>query len=90
MPSGHTGVTLLVLFYAFRFARRVFWTMLLPGVGLIVATLAGRFHYAIDLVAVVPMVVVVASLAMALSRLASGRQGYAPERSVPMDAIVRP
>jgi hypothetical protein len=88
-PSGHTGVTLLVLFYAFRFSRPVFWTMLLPGLGLIVATLAGRFHYAVDLLAVLPLVVVVAGLGMALSRTAS-RRGYASERSVRMDAIVRP
>jgi hypothetical protein len=89
-PSGHTGTTLVVLFYAFRFSRRVFWTMLLPGLGLIVATLAGRFHYATDLVAVLPVVVMVVGLAMALSRAGGRRRAYASERSVPMDAIVRP
>ena len=89
-PSGHTGTTLLVFFYSFRFARRFFWIVLLPGLGLITATLAGRFHYATDLVAVVPLVVVVVGLAMALSRSASRRQHFASERSVPMDAIVRP
>ncbi|MFL5343502.1 MAG: phosphatase PAP2 family protein [Hyalangium sp.] len=89
-PSGHTGATLLVLFYAFRFSRRVFWTMLLPGLGLIVATLAGRFHYATDLVAVLPLVVLVVGLAMSFSRVGSRRRTYASERSVPMDAIVRP
>ncbi|HYH98694.1 phosphatase PAP2 family protein [Hyalangium sp.] len=88
-PSGHTGATLLVLFYAFRFSRRVFWTMLLPGIGLIVATLSGRFHYAVDLVAVLPVVVLSAGLAMALSR-SSSRRGYTSERSMPVDAIVRP
>ncbi|WP_224248279.1 phosphatase PAP2 family protein [Hyalangium gracile] len=89
-PSGHTGATLLVLFYSFRFSRRVFWVMLLPGIGLIVATLAGRFHYATDLVAVLPLVVLVVGAAMALSRAGSRRRGFAPARSVPMDAIVRP
>lgn len=89
-PSGHTGVTLLVFFYAYRFSRRVFWTVLLPGLGLIVATLSGRFHYAVDLVAVLPLVVLVAGCAMAASRAASRRRTLAPERSVPMDAIVRP
>jgi cytochrome c-type biogenesis protein CcmH/NrfF len=79
-----------VLFYAFRFSRRVFWIMLLPGIGLIVATLAGRFHYATDLLAVLPLVVLVAGVAMAFSRTESRRRGYAPARSVPMDAIVRP
>ncbi|WP_224363109.1 phosphatase PAP2 family protein [Hyalangium versicolor] len=89
-PSGHTGATLVVLFYSFRFSRRVFWVMLGPGVGLIVATLAGRFHYATDLVAVLPLVVFVVGVSMAFSRVGSRRRGFATERSVPMDAIVRP
>ena len=89
-PSGHTGVTLLVLFYAFRFARRFFWVMLLPGIGLIVATLAGRFHYATDLVCAVPLVTVVVGLALALTRATARREEFSTERSVPVDAIVRP
>jgi len=88
-PSGHTGATLLVLFYAFRFSRRVFWTMLLPGIGLIVATVAGRFHYATDLLAVLPVVVLVVGASMALFR-SNGRRSYSSERSLPVDAIVRP
>jgi hypothetical protein len=89
-PSGHTGTTLLLFFYSFRFARRFFWLMLLPGLGLITATLSGRFHYATDLVAAVPVVVLVAGLSMALSRSAVRRRGFAAERSVSIDAIVRP
>lgn len=89
-PSGHTGTTLLLFFYSFRYARRFFWIMLLPGLGLIIATLSGRFHYATDLMASVPMVVVVAGLAMALSRSAVRRRSFGTERSVSMDAIVRP
>lgn len=89
-PSGHTGVALVVLFYAFRFARRFFWVMLFPGMGLIFATLAGRFHYAIDLVCAVPLVLVVTGLALALSRAARQRAVEQGARSVPVDAIVRP
>lgn len=89
-PSGHTGTTLLLFFYGFRFSRKFFWIMLLPGLGLITATLSGRFHYATDLVAAVPLVVVVAGLAMALSRSVVRRRAFAAERSVSMDAIVRP
>jgi hypothetical protein len=87
-PSGHTGLTLLVLFYSLRFSRRVFWTMLLPGIGLIVATVAGRFHYATDLVAVLPVVLLCAAAAHALAP-ARGRRSYSSERSLPMGAIVR-
>jgi hypothetical protein len=89
-PSGHTGATLVVLFYAYRFARRFFWVMLLPGLGLIFATLAGRFHYATDLMCAVPLVALVTSLALALTRAAARREEEEAERSVPVDAIVRP
>jgi hypothetical protein len=87
-PSGHTGTTLLVLVYAFRFSPRVFRAMLLPGLGLILATLVGRFHYLTDLMCAVPLVMVVVSLALGWSRAAARREAVA--RPVPMDAIVRP
>ena len=67
-PSGHTGLTLLVLSYAFRFDRRVFWILLPLGTGLIAATIVGRYHYAIDLICAVPLAVVVRGLASALAR----------------------
>nr|WP_225888955.1 phosphatase PAP2 family protein [Myxococcus xanthus] len=89
-PSGHTGATLLVLYYAWRFSRRVFWVMLLPGLGLIAATLVGRFHYATDLLCAVPMVMVVTGLALGVSRAARQREVAKDARSVPVDAIVRP
>ncbi|WP_240359843.1 phosphatase PAP2 family protein [Pyxidicoccus trucidator] len=89
-PSGHSGTTLLVLFYAWRFSRPLFWLMLLPGLGLIIATLAGRFHYATDLVCAVPLVMVVTGLALGVSRAARQREGERAARSVPVDAIVRP
>jgi hypothetical protein len=88
-PSGHTGTMLLVLFYAFRFSRRLFWIMLPPGLGLMVATLSGRFHYATDLVAALPLVVLVAVLARVLRRVESRVPDFTAERSAPVDAIVR-
>lgn len=87
-PSGHTGTTLLVFVYAFRFAPRYFRVMVLPGLGLIAATLVGRFHYATDLVCAVPLVVVVVGLAVGWSRTVARRDTVA--RPVTMDAIVRP
>ncbi|PTL81006.1 phosphatase PAP2 family protein [Vitiosangium sp. GDMCC 1.1324] len=87
-PSGHTGATLLVLVYAWRFERRVFRVMLVPGLCLIAATLVGRFHYATDLMCAVPMVMVVVGLALGWSRATARREAVA--RPVPMDAIVRP
>jgi hypothetical protein len=54
-PSGHTGATLVVLIYAFWHARKLFWIMLPFAVGLILGTLVGRFHYGIDLLCAVPL-----------------------------------
>ncbi|WP_395834439.1 phosphatase PAP2 family protein [Archangium violaceum] len=87
-PSGHTGTTLVVLVYAFRFERRVFRVMLLPGIGLIVATLVGRFHYATDLLCAVPLVLVVLGLARCWS-LAAARY-EAGVRTVPMGSAYAP
>ncbi|HYO52994.1 phosphatase PAP2 family protein [Archangium sp.] len=87
-PSGHTGTTLVVFVYSYRFAPRVFRVMLLPGLGLIAATLVGRFHYATDLLCAVPLVTVVVGLAVGWSRATARREAIA--RPVTMDAIVRP
>jgi membrane-associated phospholipid phosphatase len=54
-PSGHTALTLMVLIDSWRHARRFFWAVLPIGVLLIVATVALRFHYGVDLLAAVPL-----------------------------------
>ncbi|WP_338023720.1 phosphatase PAP2 family protein [Archangium primigenium] len=84
-PSGHTGAALLVLVYAWRFERRVFRVAFLPVLGLIAATLVGRFHYATDLVCAVPLVVGAVAVAAVWSRWARGSLA----RQVPWDVIVR-
>ena len=48
--------------------------MLLPGLGLIVATLVGRFHYATDLMCALPMLRVVLGLAVACTRAVAARR----------------
>lgn len=50
-PSGHVLVLTLSLWMMARRQRGLFWLMLLPGVGLALATVVLRYHYAIDLVA---------------------------------------
>ena len=50
-PSGHTAVTLVYLAILFVEARRLAWISLPLVVGLIVATVALRYHYLIDVVA---------------------------------------
>ncbi|MBX5481500.1 MAG: phosphatase PAP2 family protein [Myxococcaceae bacterium] len=56
-PSGHTGVTLTVLVVAWRYQRKFFWIFLPVGTGLILGTLVGRFHYGIDLICAVPLMI---------------------------------
>ena len=68
-PSGHTAMTLTVLTFAYRNARRFFWGMLPVGAGLIAATVTGRFHYGIDLVCAVPFCIATLSAANALARI---------------------
>jgi membrane-associated phospholipid phosphatase len=50
-PSGHTEITLLVLYYARKFHRRTFWWLLPIGSALIFSTVYLRYHYVIDIVA---------------------------------------
>lgn len=56
-PSGHTMVTLAVLFCTRRRAPVLFRVMLPVGVLLIAATVLLTFHYVIDLVVAVPLTV---------------------------------
>lgn len=50
-PSGHTELTLLVLYYARKFHRRTFWWLLPFGVGIVLSTVYLRYHYVVDVIA---------------------------------------
>lgn len=67
-PSGHTGISLLVLGYAWKEERRFFWAVLPVVVCLVTGTLAGRFHYGVDLLAAVPLSASALAVAAALKR----------------------
>lgn len=67
-PSGHTGISLLVLGFSWQNARRFFWVALPILICLILGTLAGRFHYGIDLLAAVPLSAFALGAAGALAR----------------------
>lgn len=54
-PSGHTGLTLLTLYWAYKKqSYRFFWFMLPFALMLLFSTLYCRFHYAIDLLCALP------------------------------------
>ncbi len=65
-PSGHTGITLTVLAYAFLHQRKLFWALLPVATGLVAGTLVGRFHYGIDVLCAVPLTVACVKTAAAL------------------------
>ncbi len=50
-PSGHTGVTLTVLYVAFKYSRKLFFVYLPITVLLIFATVYCRYHYVVDVLA---------------------------------------
>lgn len=62
-PSGHTEVTLLVLYYARRLHRPTFWFLLPFGVGIIVSTVYLRYHYVVDVVAGAALALIIVVIA---------------------------
>jgi len=50
VPSMHTGVTLLTLIFARRYQRKFFRISLIPGLGVIAATMYSQQHYVTDVV----------------------------------------
>jgi FkbM family methyltransferase len=56
-PSSHAALTLLNWLLAWRLHRGVFWVTAVPTLGLLVATVYGRWHYALDTVAGVGLAV---------------------------------
>jgi membrane-associated phospholipid phosphatase len=50
-PSGHTAVTVLVLYLSYRFEKRFFWVCLPVVIALILATVYCRYHYVVDVIA---------------------------------------
>jgi membrane-associated phospholipid phosphatase len=82
-PSGHTELTLLVLYYARRFHRRAFWLMLPVGSALILATVYLRYHYVIDVLAGAATAALVILIAEPLYRALSQSRGLASPSPTP-------
>ena len=71
-PSGHTELTLLVLYYAHKFHRKTFWWLLPVGTGIIISTVYLRYHYVIDVVAGALLSLVILMMAKPLYRALGG------------------
>jgi len=71
-PSGHTEMTLLVLYYAHRFSRGAFWWFLPFGVGIILSTVYLRYHYVVDVVAGAVLALIVVAISRRVYLLLGG------------------
>jgi membrane-associated phospholipid phosphatase len=61
-PSGHTAVTVLVLYLAHRYDRSYFWIALPVVSALIFATVYCRYHYVVDIIAGIGLTILTISL----------------------------
>jgi membrane-associated phospholipid phosphatase len=75
-PSGHTEMTLLVLYYSWRFHRRTFRWFLLPCCAIILSTVYLRYHYVVDVVAGIFVALVVVLVADWLHRVLKGEDAF--------------
>jgi len=86
-PSGHTATTLVVMYFAYRHAKKLFALLLPVAVLLVCATVFLRLHYVIDVI----FGVVTAALAVWISELPCihserarrGRGGVTPKQPIP-------
>ena len=77
-PSGHTAVSLMSLYYAWRKKEKRLFAGLIPVVtGLIISTVYLRYHYVIDVIAGIALMILTVYLApvlfIALSRVTRKR-----------------
>lgn len=66
-PSGHTMITVMTLWYGWKFDKQYFYVAALPGLLLIYSTVYLRYHYFVD---------VATGLALAVVAVISGQKLY--------------
>jgi membrane-associated phospholipid phosphatase len=81
-PSGHTELTLLVLYYARKFHRRTFWWILAPATAIIISTVYLRYHYVIDVLAGALVALAVILVSRPLYNLLQGSSGQVVEGAI--------
>ena len=71
-PSGHTAVSLMSLYYAWKKREKILFAGFIPVVtGLIISTVYLRYHYVIDVIAGIALTGLTIALAPGLRRLLS-------------------
>jgi len=72
-PSGHTMMTIVVMYFCLRYRFRVRWFVVITGALLILATVYERYHYVVDLLGGTLFAVVCITTAPALYRYIRNR-----------------
>ena len=73
-PSGHTAVSLMGLYYAWKVRETKLFAVLVPVVtGLIISTVYLRYHYVIDVIAGIALTCLTIAVAPGLRRLLSAQ-----------------
>ena len=71
-PSGHTAVSLMCLYYAWKVREKKLFAVLIPVVtGLLISTVYLRYHYVIDVIAGIALTGLTIALAPGVRRLLS-------------------
>ncbi|MRR07105.1 MAG: phosphatase PAP2 family protein, partial [Deltaproteobacteria bacterium] len=75
-PSGHTAVSLMCLYYAWKEREKTLFAVLIPVVtGLLISTVYLRYHYVIDVIAGIALTGLTIALAPGLRRFLSAALG---------------
>ncbi len=88
-PSGHTMMTLVLLYLGTKFRARVRYFLYVIGSLLIVATVYQRYHYVIDLIAGALFMILCVSTSLALYKLIT-RRLETMERNFPLFGVGKP
>jgi hypothetical protein len=67
-PSGHALMSMIVIVMTWRLHRPTFRVVVVPAAGCVLATMALRYHYVVDVLASVTLLPVVICLGLALHR----------------------
>lgn len=82
-PSGHALMSLVVIVMTWRLSRPCFRGVVAPSLGCILATVALRYHYVVDVIAAAALFPAVLLAGLALDRWWEGREAPAATSSLP-------
>ncbi len=71
-PSGHTEMTALTMYYAYKFHRKYFYVLAIVGTSLIFSTVYLRYHYVSDVLGGLLLAVIVVVSARPVYNLLNG------------------